>query len=270
MLVAFCMACICATAQGVLAGAGLRYQAGTKLIPLTGDVFSAAVSPAGPAAIRRFSMGIQSGKFTWTGSPLHARMALVLPAASGNFSGCFTYTGVDGYAAMQASAGFAKTLAHWLDGGIRINYYREAFRGYGAASAWPVDIELVFRLSDRLSSDFACWNLLGTRRQRGEKTRLARVLRSGFGFRLSDQAGISISVLAEESSDMSFQSFVYYRFHPRMTSGLTYSTADQGIWLTGMFDMDGWRLSVGLGYMSPLGSAGNLGLQYAGKEKEGS
>jgi hypothetical protein len=153
-------------------------------------------------------------------------------------------------------------LGDWLHGGVRMNFYRISAKGYGARSAWPVDIGLVIRLNDKLYSDLAGWNILGARMHRRPEARLPRAFRSGLAYHLSELAGISVSVLAEEGRAVSCQASVFYRFHPKLACRFTYATAHQGISLFGFYDFSGLRVSVGFGYSFMLGSLGLAGVQY--------
>jgi hypothetical protein len=215
-----------------------------------------------------FTAGMQSERLGWPGAPAFTSLAVAVPTGSGNFSVSLGHTGLDGFAALHGSLGYARPLADWLSGGIRFNHYRVSAKGYRARTAWPVDLGLVIRLSDKLFSDLACWNILGTRMSGSPETRLARSVRSGLSYHLSDQAGIAISLLAEEGSTVSCQVSVFYRFHPRLAFRMAYLSAQQGISLCGYYDIRKIRVSVGFGYLFPLGSMGLAGLQYSGDKKD--
>jgi hypothetical protein len=263
-----CMAAFGARAQFPVSGIVQRYQAEAGLLAITGDLFAAVLHPAGPVRMEVFAAGIQSERLGWPGAPAFASLALVVPTSSGNLSVSMGHTGLDGFAALQGSLGYARPLAEWLSGGIRVNHYRVSAKGYGARTAWPVDLGLVIRLSDKLSSDLACWNILGTRLSGPPETRLARSVRSGLSYHLSDQAGIAVSVLGEEGSPVSCQVSVFYRFHSRLAFRMAYVSAQQGISFCGYYDIRKIRFSVGFGYLFPLGSMGLVGLQYSGHQKD--
>jgi hypothetical protein len=262
-----CLAGITARAQFPVSGMLQRYQSDAGLMALSADLFAAVQHPAGPALVSRYMAGMQSERFTWPGAPAHTSLAVLAPTASGHFSLFLGHAGMDGYAALQGSLGYARYLGNWLQGGVRMNYYRISAKGYSPRTAWPVDLGLVIRLSDKLVSDMAAWNILGARLNRRPETRLPRAFRSGIAYHLSELAGISVSLLAEEGSKVSCQASVFYRFHPKLACRLAYATTQQGISLFGFYDISGLRVSVGFGYSFMLGSQGLAGVQYAWPQK---
>jgi hypothetical protein len=245
-------------------GSGIaeRFLTEAGLLPLSGDVCTANLHPAGPAALQEFSIGVQSEKFAWPDAPLHLRTAALLPARSGHFSFHVQYSGLGTYTALQAGLGYARSLASWCDIGVRFSYNASGIQGYGRVSSIPVDFGVVFRLNDKLRSDVACWNLFGAKQKYSEPYAIPRQVRSGLAYQLSDAAGLAFSAHLEEGSPLYGQVSVFYRFHSRMSTLIAYSTAYHGIFLFVYYKNQGLRISLGFGYLHPLGALGVPGIQY--------
>jgi hypothetical protein len=245
-------------------GSGIaeRFLTEAGLLPLSGDVCTGNLHPAGAAAIQEFSIGVQSEKFAWPDAPLHLHAAVLLPTRSGHFSLHVQYSGLGRFTALQAGLSYARSLASWWDVGVRFSYFASGIKGFGRVSSIPVDFGMVFRLNDKLRSDVACWNLFGAKQNYSEPYAIPRQVRSGLTYQLSVAAGLAFSAHLEEGSPMYGQVSLFYRFHSRLSTLIAYSTAYHGMFLFVYYKHQGMRISLGFGYMHPLGALGVPGIQY--------
>lgn len=178
------------------------------------------------------------------------------------------YAGAGDYHEMQTGIGYSRRLGELLQIGLRFNYYRIRIVGYGAASAFPVEIAAVFQLFPKLRTSLYVYNLMSAGPKGEWLSKIPTVVRFGIGYSASESVGLSIEIIKESGKSVSFQPIIFYQAAGKLFFRGGFATSTGLIYISGGYLIGKLRLDLSTSYMGTLGWTTGLGLQFTIAQKK--
>lgn len=163
------------------------------------DLFSIVVNPAALANLKQTGAGLYSERRFLLNAFSQYTAVAGFQTKSGAFALQADYFGYSLFNETQISLGYARALGTKVDLGARFHQYNLRIRSYPAASAFFVEMGLLFHLSEKLHAGFSVYNPVGGKLNQSVNEKIASLFRTGFGYEVSDQFYISAEMIKEEN-----------------------------------------------------------------------
>lgn len=186
----------------------------------------------------------------------------------GNINFLLDYSGAGDFQEMQTGIGYSRNLGELLQIGLRFNYYRLRIVGYGAASAFPVEAGVVFKVFPKLRTSFYVYNLMAAGPKGEGLSKIPTVVRFGIGYPASESVGLSIEIIKESGKSVSFQPIIFYQAAGKLFFRGGFATNTGLIFFSGGYVFEQLRLDLSTSHMGTLGWATGLGVQFAIAQKK--
>jgi hypothetical protein len=183
----------------------------------------------------------------------------------GGLFACLDHFGGQLYSEMKAGAGYALQIGSHFSAGLQIDYLRMAIGdGYGSEHAFTFEGGILFRISDKFTFGFHCFNPVHVA-WIGSPEKIPAVIRAGFGFSPESSINIYGEILKSTISSAVISAGCEYRFKEKFFMRAGVSSGPARLTFGGGFKLKKFTIDIASSMHSYLGYSPQISLSYSTK-----
>jgi hypothetical protein len=184
------------------------------------NVFSFTTNQAALASQRGFEAGMYAAKRFALDELKFCSMALVIPAAAGQFGFAVNHSGFSEYNESRISLAYGKKLGKIVDIGLQFDYNLFHISSYQNYSALNGELGIILHPGEKISVGLELSNPFGGAINKNLGEKISSIFRFGIGYDASEQVSTQIEIIKEENIPVYVNVGLQYSFAAQFFAGI--------------------------------------------------